>query len=241
MKNFSKSNEALRKMTQALAELLQNTGWANFTDDQLRNELDKGNEMAELILRSRAVLKQDLDEAEAHCAQCAHEWPIKDGQTDINGYCNQCGLSFQWFINGYDCEENQMTPTTPTPALADLDLDLDELRALCDAVKRPWYGTLQIADGVTDDDAVAFIEAFSPDTVSDLIALARRAAQPAEGAGQVGQVAKGPDQQQIEWGNDLQGRLIDLSQDMTESEDARQVMAEAACLLASLTGHAVSQ
>ncbi|HBI71520.1 MAG TPA: hypothetical protein DDZ22_21620 [Massilia sp.] len=67
------------------------------------------------------------------------------------------------------------------------------------------------------------------------------AAQPAEGAGQAGQVAKGPDQQQIEWGNDLQGRLIDLSQDMTESEDARQVMAEAACLLASLTGHAVSQ
>ena len=71
-----------------------------------------------------------------------------------------------------------MTTTTPTTALADLDLDLDELRALCDAVKRPWYGTLQIADGVTDDDAVAFIEAFSPDTVSDLIALARRAAQP---------------------------------------------------------------
>ena len=82
-----------------------------------------------------------------------------------------------------------MTTTTPTTALADLDLDLDELRALCDAVKRPWYGTLQIADGVTDDDAVAFIEAFSPDTVSDLIALARRAAQPAEGAGQAGQVA----------------------------------------------------
>lgn len=67
------------------------------------------------------------------------------------------------------------------------------------------------------------------------------AAQPAKDAGQAGQVAKGPDQQQIEWGNDLQGRLIHLSQDMTESEDARQVMAEAACLLASLTGHAVSQ
>lgn len=72
-------------------------------------------------------------------------------------------------------------------------------------------------------------------------AVEKFAAQPAEGAGQAGQVAKGPDQQQIEWSNDLQGRLIDLSQDMTESEDARQVMAEAACLLASLTGHAVSQ
>lgn len=65
-----------------------------------------------------------------------------------------------------------------TAGAAVLDFDLDELQALCDAVKRPWYGTLQIADGVTDDDAAKFIEAFSPDTVSDLIAAARCAPSP---------------------------------------------------------------
>ena len=65
-----------------------------------------------------------------------------------------------------------------TAAAAVLDLDLDELQALCDAVKRPWYGTLQIADGVTDDDAAKFIEAFSPDTVSELIAAVRHAPSP---------------------------------------------------------------
>ncbi|GEM_PF-6389993 len=70
------------------------------------------------------------------------------------------------------------TDNTTSTATADLDFDLDELQALCDAVKRPWYGTCQIADGVTDEAAVAFIEAFSPDTVSELIAAARRAAQP---------------------------------------------------------------
>lgn len=68
--------------------------------------------------------------------------------------------------------------THTSTAMADLDFDLDELQALCDAVKRPWYGTCQIADGVTDEAAVAFIEAFSPDTVSELIAAARRAARP---------------------------------------------------------------
>ena len=65
-----------------------------------------------------------------------------------------------------------------TAGAAVLDLDLDELQALCDAVKRPWYGTLQIADGVTDDDAAKFIEAFSPDTVSELIAAVRHAPSP---------------------------------------------------------------
>lgn len=69
-----------------------------------------------------------------------------------------------------------MNQNNQQPGSADLDFDLDELQALCDAVKRPWYGTCQIADGVTDEAAVAFIEAFGPDTVSELIAASRLAA-----------------------------------------------------------------
>ena len=73
---------------------------------------------------------------------------------------------------------SNLTNDQITAGAAVLDLDLDELQALCDAVKRPWYGTLQIADGVTDDDAAKFIEAFSPDTVSELIAAVRHAPSP---------------------------------------------------------------
>lgn len=45
----------------------------------------------------------------------------------------------------------------------------------------------------------------------------------------------------IAWGHDLQLRLMSASQDVTEHDDARQVMAEAACCLAALTGRPVSQ
>jgi hypothetical protein len=44
-----------------------------------------------------------------------------------------------------------------------------------------------------------------------------------------------PDEQ-LEWSHDLQERLITASQDFAEHESVRQVMAEAACLLAALTG-----
>jgi len=58
-------------------------------------------------------------------------------------------------------------------------------------------------------------------------ATPERAAAPADG--------------DIEWGHDLQTRLMAASQDITESDEARNVMAEAACLLASLTGRAAHQ
>jgi hypothetical protein len=50
---------------------------------------------------------------------------------------------------------------------------------------------------------------------------------------QAGQVAA-PDEQ-LEWSHDLQERLIAGAQDFGEHESVRQVMAEAACLLAALT------
>jgi hypothetical protein len=56
-----------------------------------------------------------------------------------------------------------------------------------------------------------------------------------EVAAQAGQVAV-PSKEQIEWSHDLQERLIANCQDITEDEAARQVMAEAACFLAELTG-----
>jgi hypothetical protein len=31
---------------------------------------------------------------------CGHAWPEADGQTDINGSCEKCGLSFQRYIHG---------------------------------------------------------------------------------------------------------------------------------------------
>jgi len=55
------------------------------------------------------------------------------------------------------------------------DLYLDELETLCKNAPVMWYGTLQIADGVTDDNAALLIEACSPDTVAELVRLARRA------------------------------------------------------------------
>jgi len=39
----------------------------------------------------------------------------------------------------------------------------------------------------------------------------------------------------IDWSRDLQTRLMNASQNIAENEDARQIMAEAACLLASLS------
>jgi len=44
-----------------------------------------------------------------------------------------------------------------------------------------------------------------------------------------------PDEQ-LEWSHDLQERLIAAAQEFDEHESVRQVMAEAACLLAALTG-----
>jgi len=61
-----------------------------------------------------------------------------------------------------------------------------------------------------------------------------RCASAAPVAAQAGQVAV-PDEQ-LEWSHDLQERLIAASQDFDEHESFRQVMAEAACLLAALTG-----
>ena len=61
-----------------------------------------------------------------------------------------------------------------------------------------------------------------------------RCASAAPVAAPAGQVAV-PDEQ-LEWSHDLQERLITASQDFAEHESVRQVMAEAACLLAALTG-----
>lgn len=61
-----------------------------------------------------------------------------------------------------------------------------------------------------------------------------RCASAALVAAPAGQVAV-PDEQ-LEWSHDLQERLITASQDFAEHESVRQVMAEAACLLAALTG-----
>ena len=60
-----------------------------------------------------------------------------------------------------------------------------------------------------------------------------------EVAAQAGQVAV-PDEEQIEWSHDIQKRLIEAVQDEGDDEGDRQVMAEAACLLAALTGRAPS-
>lgn len=70
-----------------------------------------------------------------------------------------------------------MTTTTPTTALA--DLDLDKLEALAIEV-----------EGGSIPAVARFTTTFDPAGVRQLIALARRAAQPAEGAGQAGQVAE---------------------------------------------------
>ncbi|MBD8654158.1 hypothetical protein IFT68_00775 [Oxalobacteraceae sp. CFBP 13730] len=66
-----------------------------------------------------------------------------------------------------------------------------------------------------------------------------RCASAASVAAQAGQVAV-PVEGQVAWSIDLQARLIAISQDIAADDDARQVMAEAACLLAKLTGAAPS-
>lgn len=50
-----------------------------------------------------------------------------------------------------------------------------------------------------------------------------------------------PHQVDVQWSYDVQARLIAACQDATESDEARQVMAEAACLLASITGRPAHQ
>lgn len=32
-------------------------------------------------------------------AVCAHDWPEKDGQTDLDGRCTKCSMSFQYHIH----------------------------------------------------------------------------------------------------------------------------------------------
>ena len=71
-------------------------------------------------------------------------------------------------------------------------------------------------------------EAAKSECIAAILALA------APAAAQAGQVAV-PDEQ-LEWSHDLQERLIAAGQDFDEHESVRQVMAEAACLLAALTG-----
>ena len=36
---------------------------------------------------------------EARKAPCDHDWPEADGQTDVNGFCTKCGMSFQRYIH----------------------------------------------------------------------------------------------------------------------------------------------
>ena len=68
--------------------------------------------------------------------------------------------------------------TNPTAAQPLDPSDMDDIEALALAAPQVWYGTYQIADGITDENAVALIEACSPDTILALIAQAR-ASQPA--------------------------------------------------------------
>jgi hypothetical protein len=79
------------------------------------------------------------------------------------------------------------------PAGIDLDndhfssADLNDIEVTAKAAPQCWYGTHQIADGITDEKAVELIEACSPDTVLTLVgmaraALARRAAADAPAA-----------------------------------------------------------
>jgi hypothetical protein len=45
-----------KQIASAMADLLAHTGWANMTDDELREEERLGNGMAPIILRARAAI-----------------------------------------------------------------------------------------------------------------------------------------------------------------------------------------
>jgi hypothetical protein len=81
-------------------------------------------------------------------------------------------------------------------------------------------------------ERVLVVEVPSPaDAPSDQVNLRLITAPVAAQASQVAAPAE-----QIEWSHDLQERLIAAGQEFDEHENVRQVMAEAACLLAALTG-----
>jgi hypothetical protein len=75
-----------------------------------------------------------------------------------------------------------MNVTNHAPAGIDLDndaadlftaADLDEIEAIAVAAPQSWFGMYQIVDGISDEKAVALVEACSPDTVLTLISMAR--------------------------------------------------------------------
>lgn len=55
----------LVKVQAALSECLGQMGWTNYTDDELRREVELGNERAQRILRGRAALTDDHQSAVA--------------------------------------------------------------------------------------------------------------------------------------------------------------------------------
>lgn len=66
------------------------------------------------------------------------------------------------------------------------EIDLDALEALCDNYLREcpdyWYEECHLADGITYEPAVYFMIDASPEMVKALIALARKAQEPAPSA-----------------------------------------------------------
>lgn len=70
---------------------------------------------------------------------------------------------------------SELAPDERAPSDALNAGEMDEMEAVARAAPACWYGTYQIVDGISDEKAVALIEACSPDTVLTLIAQARAA------------------------------------------------------------------
>ena len=130
--------------------------------------------------------------------------------------------------------------STAIPAEVAAALGLSESASIEDAVKsirtvqrNAFLAPVGASTVLTDERIDIIINELKPsDNYPQLRNFARAIAR--EVSAQAGQVAV-PDEQ-LEWSHDLQERLIAAGQDFDEHESVRQIMAEAACLLAALTG-----
>jgi hypothetical protein len=113
---------------------------------------------------------------------------------------------------------------------------------LCDATDRI-ICALTPAERDLVDGAIAACQAPAPAEAKSATSIAPASPAGAQNAEAIRNQAESISaaDQNTEWSYDLQTRLIAASQDLAQDDDARQVMAEAACLLAALTGSANTQ
>jgi hypothetical protein len=78
---------------------------------------------AKEVLARAALTSPAVSQMGRAADMCEHVWPEADGQTDINGRCEMCGLTFQRYIHGDNF--NELSAATTASASSDTQADFE--------------------------------------------------------------------------------------------------------------------